>query len=168
MMPVEESSKKKHKLFPFNIIRKRSTGKGKGKSKSLVDLYDVQTDERRNGEVLRRKRLSHHSAVNTSFESRGEEGEVSVDEDGQALTVKVVNAPVEDVRNEGYMIDNDEIDGLNVDESKEIVDFDDSELIEMEPDREKHEELVGDDEDMEEQTKFPPGTTVCMNIYPFV
>ena len=58
-MPVEEV-KKKHKLFPFHIIRRRS----KGKSKSLADLRGSDN------EISKRNiRLAQQASFNQSFDT---------------------------------------------------------------------------------------------------
>eukprot|EP00794_Sanderia_malayensis_P009912 gene9912-10925_t len=70
-MPVEET-KKKHRLFPFHIIRKRS----KGKSKSLADLSVSKDEQLKLSQSMRLPK--QNSLMNCSFET-DESSEVDKD-----------------------------------------------------------------------------------------
>ncbi len=63
-MPADET-KKKHRLFPFHIIRKRS----KGKSKSLADLSGRGEEDRRPT-----TRLPRQASLSTSSSLRTDDG----------------------------------------------------------------------------------------------
>ena len=155
-MPVEEATKKKHKLFPFKILRKRSD-KGKGKSKSLVDLYgsrDGQGDEKRKSEFQRRNRLSQSFGLGSG--SRGNV-EVSVEEKLMTSSLGEGELPLSD----SYTIDNDEIDGRLGEECPETDNIDGRELG-AEDEMQEDQDLPDDEVNMTEQLTFPPGTSVCI------
>ena len=161
-MPVEEGAKKKHKLFPFKILRKRSS-KAKGKSKSLVDLYDVRdrdTDEKRNGVVKSRNRLSQPYGLSSSFDTHGENDEDST-RDSQ-LGTSVCESDLHD--NENFTVDNDETDGFLADDCPDSDNVDDRVLsAEIEDEGQEGQEPPGAKGDVTDQLSFPPGTTVCIS-----
>lgn len=179
MMPLEEATKKKHKLFPFNIVRKRSSVKAKGKSKSLVDLYDVrdgQPNDKRSNELPKNKRLSHYHAVNSSSDSQKDEGD-SLPNDGGEISPGQEDVLILDgVENERLAIDGDEIDPVINDNFKAVEDLETDEFVvktstEVEPGEEEDPELPVEDMGEAGQPKFPPGTTVCtlrMNALPYL
>lgn len=169
-MPVEEAAKKKHKLFPFNILRKRSTGQRKGKSKSLVNLYDVKErkeEDKRNDSIIRKKRLSQQYALNSSLESHNDESNASASEDGGVRPDLEYDLETNKYVDDRLLIDNDETDGCNASGCNAVGDFDATEQIDssnMEGDEDEGLQVV-DDMTEAEGPNFPPGTTVCNRIF---
>lgn len=155
-MPIEEATKKKHRLFSLKILRKRSD-KGKGKSKSLVDLYgskDGQGDEKRNSMVERKNRLSQSFGLSSHG---GGNVDVSVEE-------KMLTSPVgeNDLHlSDSYAIDNDEVDGRLGEECPGTGNMDGRE-VGAEDETQEDQELPDEEVDVTEQPSFPPGTSVCI------
>ena len=154
-MPVEEGTKRKSTLFPFKILRKRSS-KGKGKSKSLVDLYnprDGQSDGKINGDSKGRKRLSQNVGLSSSFEAHAGNVDLSLEEKDSAP----VEGEDELLINDSYTMDNDRVDGYQGTENADDKDLD----AEEEDTTPESEGLAVVKDEVAEQLTFPAGTTVC-------
>jgi len=153
-MPVEEGTKRKNTLFPFKILRKRSS-KGKGKSKSLVDLYnprDGQSDGKINSDSKGRKRLSQNVALSSSFEANAGNVDQSFDEKDS------IKGEDELLFNNSCTMENDRVDGYQGTENADGRDPD-AEEEDITPESEGL--AVGKDEEAE-QFAFPAGTTVAL------
>ena len=157
IMPLEEV-KKKTKLFPFHLYRKRSGSKSKGKSKSLLDLYggEGETEDKKNDEILRRKRLSHHENVvlNSSLESNGEEA---------IEAVKTLEGPPflaeQRVLNREDQEENREMDVCDGYESEER-DIDLKKANRKADEAGEADASLSESETIAKAPEFPPGTTV--------
>ena len=162
MMPVTDEVKKKHKLFPFNIIRKRRNSKSgkdaKGRSKSLLDLYDDgdKGSLESNHNSLRKKRMSEHVPihVNSSFESNEYDAErESVDRTSEGQGAAHSHSGEDSQFELG-----DEVDYHDESEPEEkVVDFNTAEL---KPEEYERREDEGQKEEEDPAVEFPQGTTV--------
>ena len=159
-MPITDEVKKKHKLFPFNIIRKRRNSKsgkdGKGRSKSLLDLYDDGGDKgplESNHNSLRRKRMSEHVPihVNSSFEST----EFDTDRGSFDRTSEGKGAAPSQSGEDSQFELGDEVDFHDSEPEEKVVDFNTAELKPEEVERRE-----GEEERQKEEVEFPQGTTV--------
>ena len=157
-MPITDEVKKKHKLFPFNIIRKRRNSKsgkdGKGRSKSLLDLYDGgdKGSLESNHNSLRIKRMSEHVPVhvNSSFESN----EFDTERESFERTSEGQGAAQSHSGEDSQFELGDEVDFHDDSEPEEkVVDFNTAELKPEEIERRE-------EEGQKEEVEFPQGTTV--------
>ncbi len=144
-MPVEEA-KKKHKLFPFHIIRKRS----KGKSKSLADLSGRGgEDSLRTTQSVRLPKQA--SLMTCSFET---DDSSELDKDGSKIEKDSLDKTSEQNLEENCNSEDSEEE----EDNKQEVSSHNVDVMEDQND----DEIDGETVDGEAQStpEFPQGTTV--------
>lgn len=167
-MPITDEVKKKHKLFPFNIIRKRRNSKSankdaKGRSKSLLDLYgggDKGSLES-NHNSMRRKKMSETVPihVNSSFESNEFDIEREFDRTSEGHGAAQSHSGEDSQFELGDEVDFHDDSEPSEPEGK-VVDFDTAELKPKEKERWEDE---GQNEEGDPTVEFPQGTTVSLS-----